>query len=93
MAPLFLQYELIKALTGQCVPSPNPTHIFEVVASAAAEDKFQDKRAGRDLFYAYHGSRVENFHSILNFGLQSHMNKVRNVELYIFLHCELGRDL
>ena len=58
------------------MPTSAPSHVFEVVPTEAADERFQVKRGGRDTFYAYHGSRVENFHSILNYGLQSHLNKV-----------------
>lgn len=54
-----------------------PNFVFELTYSQAADAKFQDVRNGRDLFYAYHGSRLENFHSILHHGLASHLNKVK----------------
>lgn len=36
---------------------------------------FDDMSQTRDVWYAYHGSRVDNFHSILNNGLHAHLNK------------------
>lgn len=56
------------------VPSPN--YIFEVIPSAVADEKFERLQGGRELLYAYHGSRLDNSFSILNNGLAFHMNKV-----------------
>ncbi|XP_070541809.1 protein mono-ADP-ribosyltransferase PARP16-like [Ptychodera flava] len=69
------KFEEIKALTGAPSYELEPTHIFEVVPSENSEAKFQEVRDSRDLLYAYHGSRLENFHSILHNGLHAHMNK------------------
>lgn len=63
-------------LTGQIMPTPYPSYIFEVVQNQAREDKFQELIDGRNTFYAYHGSRFDNFYSILHNGLNSHLNKV-----------------
>ena len=38
--------------------------------------KFNELSQIHDVWYAYHGSRVDNFHSILNNGLHAHLNKV-----------------
>lgn len=69
------KFEEIQKKTGQTVKCPPPNYIFEVLPSESADEKFQALRQGRDLLYAYHGSRLENFHSILHNGLASHMNK------------------
>ncbi|XP_029378901.1 protein mono-ADP-ribosyltransferase PARP16 isoform X2 [Echeneis naucrates] len=37
--------------------------------------RFEKTRAGRNVFYAFHGSRLENFHSIIHNGLHCHLNK------------------
>lgn len=50
--------------------------LFLVNYSESAQQKFEERRAGRKVFHAFHGSKLENFHSILHFGLQGHMNKV-----------------
>jgi len=61
---------------------PEPNYIFEVEPNSVADEKFEHLRGSRDVMYAYHGSRVENFYSILHNGLASHMNKVcRNLAL------------
>ena len=66
----------LQTMTGQVTSVPQPNYIFEVVYEGTADDKFQEKKLGHDLIYAFHGSRTENFHSILHCGLQGHMNKV-----------------
>ena len=53
-----------------------PNYVFEVVYEEVQRAKFDDLRAGRDVIHAYHGSSVENFYSIFNFGLQGHFSKV-----------------
>ena len=63
-------------MTGQVTSVPQPNYIFEVIYEGTTEDKFCEKKSGHDLIYAFHGSRTENFHSILHCGLQGHMNKV-----------------
>jgi poly[ADP-ribose] polymerase 16 len=70
------QFDVIKELTGHTDGVPTPNFIFEVVPSEAASAKFEQIRQGRQLFYGYHGTRLENFHSILHNGLAFHMNKV-----------------
>lgn len=63
------------------MPGPKPTHIFQVVSSvdSVAEKKFSSYHNDAPTIYAYHGSKVESFHSILNYGLQQHLCKV-NIE-------------
>lgn len=77
--PFFVsQFDEIQALTKDSgVSAVRPNFVFEVNYSEANNAKFQDVRKGRELLYAYHGSRLENFHSILHHGLASHMNKVK----------------
>ncbi|XP_065911998.1 protein mono-ADP-ribosyltransferase PARP16-like [Dysidea avara] len=65
----------IMSLTGAASYSVKPQHIFEVVYSADANHKFGQLELLHGKIHAYHGSRVENFHSILHNGLLGHMNK------------------
>ncbi|ELU02619.1 hypothetical protein CAPTEDRAFT_64398, partial [Capitella teleta] len=67
----------IKRLIGQSASSTtaSPHFIFEIIHHKSSSEKFNDLRGGRDLIYACHGSRLENFHSILHYGLQGHLNK------------------
>lgn len=69
-------YYDILTLTGSREPtSVEPNYIFEVLPNKTNQLKFNQLQQGRKVFYAYHGSRIENFHSILHNGLASHMNK------------------
>lgn len=61
------------------MPGPRPTHIFEVCTSSdsIAEEKFRNHQTNNiPTTFAYHGSKLESFHSILNYGLQQHLCKV-----------------
>ena len=68
--------KLIKEITGQIDDAAEPSYVFEVTASQENEDKFESLRNGRNCFYAYHGSRFDNFFSILHNGLNIDLNKV-----------------
>lgn len=61
------------------VPGPKPTHIFEVTIStdSVAEERFRGYKKQFSSTFGYHGSKLESFHSILNYGLQQHLCKVR----------------
>ncbi|XP_061183406.1 protein mono-ADP-ribosyltransferase PARP16-like [Saccostrea echinata] len=88
------KFEEIQALTKDSgVSAVKPNFIFEVTYSQAADAKFQDVRKGRELLFAYHGSRLENFHSILHHGLASHMNKVGVFGEGTYLSSELSVSL
>lgn len=50
-------------------------HVFEVEQNAATDRRFEAAKGDREVFYAYHGSRLDNFYSILHNGLLAHMNK------------------
>uniref|UniRef100_A0A8D0EAK4 Poly [ADP-ribose] polymerase n=1 Tax=Salvator merianae TaxID=96440 RepID=A0A8D0EAK4_SALMN len=70
------EYKKIQELTG--VPSgpvPAPDFLFEISYCNQMNAKFEELMAGRDLIYAFHGSRLENFHSIVHNGLQCHLNR------------------
>ncbi|XP_013406038.1 mono [ADP-ribose] polymerase PARP16 [Lingula anatina] len=83
-------YQTIQTKAGQIVPVPAPNYIFEVEYNQMCNEKFEKICQGRDLIYAYHGSRVENFHSILNLGLHSHMNKTSLFGEGTYLSSELS---
>lgn len=68
----------IEQKTGQAsYSSTEPDFIFEVEYNEANthNTKFNELSQTRDVWYAYHGSRVDNFHSILHNGLHAHLNK------------------
>ncbi|XP_007436965.1 mono [ADP-ribose] polymerase PARP16 [Python bivittatus] len=70
------EYEKIQELTGApSMPVPVPDFLFEITYCKQMNAKFEETQAGRDLIYAFHGSRLENFHSILHNGLQCHLNR------------------
>lgn len=49
--------------------------VFEVEHNPQTDRRFEAVRGVREVFYAYHGSRLDNFYSILHNGLLAHMNK------------------
>ncbi|XP_077603193.1 protein mono-ADP-ribosyltransferase PARP16 isoform X3 [Crocuta crocuta] len=69
-------FEKIQKLTGAPhAPVPVPDFLFEIEYSNPADAKFYETKGERDLIYAFHGSRLENFHSIIHNGLHCHLNK------------------
>ena len=71
-----LQFATMESQNSNLVTSTKPYSVFELVYSAEIEQKWTKLVGNRGTFIAYHGSRVENFHSITHNGLLSHMNKV-----------------
>uniref|UniRef100_A0A7M4DVB7 Poly [ADP-ribose] polymerase n=2 Tax=Crocodylus porosus TaxID=8502 RepID=A0A7M4DVB7_CROPO len=70
------EFEKIQELTGtSSVAVPMPDFLFEVVYCDQMNAKFDETKGERDLIYAFHGSRLENFHSILHNGLCCHLNR------------------
>jgi hypothetical protein len=56
---------------------PKPNYIFELKQNNEDKiKKFDTLKKDFNVQYAFHGSRFENFYSIFNIGLLSHMNKV-----------------
>ena len=73
------QFTEIEQKTGQASYSYKvPDFIFEVEYSdfSTHNAKFNELSQIHSVWYAYHGSRVDNFHSILHNGLHAHLNKV-----------------
>lgn len=70
------EFEKIQKLTGAPPAAvPVPDFLFEIEYSSPANAKFYETKGERDLIYAFHGSRLENFHSIIHNGLHCHLNK------------------
>jgi len=65
-----------------------PCHIFEV--STQVTDRWNQEAEDKETCWAFHGSRLDNFYSILNYGLQQHRNKVSLFGEGIYLAEELG---
>ncbi len=57
-------------------PSTKPQYVFEVVYSKEVETNFQSVVGSHGVFFAFHGSSLENFHSIVHNGLLNILNKV-----------------
>jgi len=72
-------------------PVSKPTHIFEVVPqpNGAAEGKFRQHSTNRRTLYAFHGSKIDSFYSIVNFGLQQHLCKTALFGDGIYLSSEM----
>ena len=68
-----LKRRLVKQVT---VLPPDFTFEVEYSETSTLNAKFNELSQIHDVWYAYHGSRVDNFHSILNNGLHAHLNKV-----------------
>jgi len=74
-----MQFSEITKLTDQSIDVAMPDHIFSVTYADDVNKKFDELRGDRRVMYACHGSRLENFHSILHYGLHGHLSKVRSV--------------
>ncbi|XP_077566667.1 protein mono-ADP-ribosyltransferase PARP16 [Stigmatopora nigra] len=57
------------------VSAPAPDFLFELEYCDQLNVRFERMREDREVFYAFHGSRLENFHSIIHNGLHCHLNK------------------
>jgi poly[ADP-ribose] polymerase 16 len=70
------QFEDIRKLAKDTSDTPSPSYIFELDWNEAENAAWNAKKGSKESFFAYHGSRLENFHSILRLGLHQHMNQV-----------------
>ncbi|CAG9581373.1 unnamed protein product [Danaus chrysippus] len=77
------------------LPAPKPQYIFQVVNSCKSHSEMKWKELSKDqkVFYAYHGNRLENFYTILHFGLQQHLNKATIMANGVYLSTELSMSL
>lgn len=74
---------------------PKPTYIFECIptSDAVKERNFQQHAKDRRRLYAFHGSKLDSFHSILNYGLQQHLCKEALFGEGIYLSSEMHVSL
>ncbi|XP_059165656.1 protein mono-ADP-ribosyltransferase PARP16-like [Physella acuta] len=86
-------FKTIKELTGQVMDTSEPNYIFEVIPSEERDNKFKLLQGSSKTFYAYHGSRLDNFYSILHNGLNAHLNKVSVFGEGTYLSSELSVSL
>lgn len=75
--------------------APAPNLIFQLVSNPRGtnEIRWQQVSKGYKTLYAFHGSRLDNFHSILHYGLQQHLNKNSLFGHGIYLSSELSVSL
>ncbi|XP_051176079.1 protein mono-ADP-ribosyltransferase PARP16 [Leptopilina boulardi] len=85
---------VLKKVPSEMQVAP-PNLIFQIASMkhSTSEEKWQTAARGHATFYAYHGSRLDNFHSILHYGLQQNMCKNPLFGNGIYLSSELGVSL
>uniref|UniRef100_A0A1B6LZ22 Poly [ADP-ribose] polymerase n=1 Tax=Graphocephala atropunctata TaxID=36148 RepID=A0A1B6LZ22_9HEMI len=71
--------------------APPPALVLRVEPrpGSAAGGRWTEQRQQHGSLYAFHGSRVENFHSILQHGLQQHLTKHAMFGQGVYLSSEL----
>lgn len=71
-------FEAVLNLVPSDTVAQTPNRIFKITSksSPASDIIWKQMSDEKKLLHAYHGSRIENFHSILHHGLQQHLNKV-----------------
>lgn len=82
---IFQYAKLCNLTENDWLSAPVPDFLFELDYCDQMNARFEKMREGRDVFYAFHGSRLENFHSIIHNGLHCHLNKVSEVITAFFL--------
>lgn len=89
------EFDLVLSKVPQVQSVARPTHIFEVCPSpnSKAESKFAKLQEGYTTNFAFHGSKLDSFNSILNHGLQQHMCKNALFGEGIYLSSELSVSL
>lgn len=66
-------------MPGNVPKALQPNYVFEVQYSKKVRDVWDRRKNGKNTFLAYHGSRIENFYSIMKVGLQQHLSADRVV--------------
>jgi len=62
-------------IDGDESKAPSPDFIYELMYNEQEETRFNKIRGNQQVFLAYHGSKSENFHSIITNGLRNNLNK------------------
>ncbi|CAD0194782.1 unnamed protein product [Chrysodeixis includens] len=88
-------HDSVLANAHSTLSAPKPQYIFQVSSSckSTGETKWKELSKNHHIFYAYHGNRLENFYTILNFGLQQHLNKNTLLGNGVYLSPELNISL
>lgn len=68
-------------LPGKVTKALTPDYVFEVEYPEKVRSAWARRKAQKETFLAYHGSRIENFYSILKFGLQQHFSTKKVINL------------
>jgi len=76
-------------------PVTRPTHIFKVAyrEDSPSELKFQEYAKEFGTAFAFHGTKIFNFHNIVHHGLQQHLNKNALFGEGLYLSSELNVSL
>ncbi|XP_046637789.1 protein mono-ADP-ribosyltransferase PARP16-like [Daphnia pulicaria] len=85
--------ELKRQVGGQIELQIAPRWIFQIDHVSRNQQTWERRKASSSSFYAFHGSRFENFHSILNLGLHQHLNKTALFGEGIYLSTEQSLSL
>lgn len=74
---------------------PTPTHIFSVTywEGSTTEARFQEHAAEFPTAYAFHGTKLQNFHNIIHHSLQQHLNKNSLFGEGLYLSTEMNVSL
>ncbi|XP_069672200.1 protein mono-ADP-ribosyltransferase PARP16-like [Periplaneta americana] len=90
-----LEFDTIMEYVHCETAAPAPNLIFQLVSDPQGtnEVRWQQVSKGYKTLYAFHGSRLDNFHSILHYGLQKHLNKNSLFGHGIYLSSELSVSL
>ena len=67
---------MIDQVGGNVTRDRSPTHVFRVIYYEEKEEKFQALGTEFGKVLAFHGTKMENFYSIISNGFLRHMNKV-----------------
>lgn len=78
--------KLCNLMENEGISAPVPDFLFELEYCDQMNARFEKMREDKSVFYAFHGSRLENFHSIIHNGLHCHLNKV-SVSILLIHHC------
>ncbi|XP_019754955.1 protein mono-ADP-ribosyltransferase PARP16 isoform X2 [Dendroctonus ponderosae] len=69
----------VSVLNTKASINPVPQHVFEVNYSPKIDETWMKRTRSKTVFYAFHGSPVINFYSILKIGLQQHFSSEKEV--------------
>lgn len=87
------QFSSVLSLVQCDIQYEPPAYIFSVALSDAARETWSDLSAGKKTLFAFHGSRLENFYSIVQYGLQQLLNKNSLFGSGIYLSTEMSMSL